>query len=149
MRSEDRADDVVRRANVRDPIANRFVDRIFQRAAAALHRYDFGAEEMHAKDVELLARHIDFARVDDALQSEERAGGGGGDAVLAGAGLRDDPLLAHSFRDERLTDGVVNLVRAGVIEIFAFEEQSKSAAQLREFFRFGERRRTSDEIRAD
>ena len=37
------------------------------------------------------------AHVDDAVQAEQGADGGGGDAVLAGPGLGDDALLAHAL----------------------------------------------------
>jgi len=41
--------------------------------------------------------------------------------VLAGAGLGDDPPLAHPLRQEYLAKGVVELVRSGVVEILALE----------------------------
>ena len=82
---------------------------------------DFGSEEAHAVDVELLAAHVFLAHVDDALEAEECADGGGGDAVLAGAGLGDDALLAHALGEQALAEGVVDLVGAGVEEVFALE----------------------------
>ena len=54
---------------------------------------DLGAEELHAEDVRLLPLDIDLAHIDDALEAKAGAGGGGRDAVLAGAGLGDDPVL--------------------------------------------------------
>ena len=41
--------------------------------------------------------------------------------MLAGAGLGDDAGLAHPARQQRLTERVVELVRAGVVEILALE----------------------------
>src|SRR5205085_2882829 len=105
--------------------------------AAAPRRQDIRAEKVHAKNVDLLPRHVHFAHVDDALEPEERAGGGGGDAVLSRAGLGDDPLLPYPLRDQRLTDSVVDLVRAGVIQIFAFQKEPERPAQLREPPRLG------------
>ena len=61
------------------------------------------------------------------LQAEARAGGGGGDAVLAGAGLGDDARLAHAPREQDLAEHVVDLVRAGVIELFALEIDLRAA----------------------
>jgi hypothetical protein len=49
--------------------------------------------------------------------------------VLAGAGLGDDAGLAHALGEQRLADGVVHLVRAGVVEVLALEEDLR-AAQL-------------------
>jgi hypothetical protein len=55
------------------------------------------------------------------LEAEDGGGGGGGDAVLAGAGFGDDALFAHAEGEQGLADGVVDLVGAGVVEVFAFE----------------------------
>src|SRR5690606_10017569 len=48
-------------------------------------------------------------------------GCGGGDPVLSGAGLGDDPLRSETFRQQGLADGVVDLVGAGVAEVFPLE----------------------------
>ena len=68
------------------------------------------------------------------------ARGGGGDAVLAGAGLGDDALLAHAAGEQRLAEHVVDLVRAGVGEVLALE-QHPHAEPLREAVALGDRRR--------
>ena len=67
-------------------------------------RPHFGAEQLHAEDVQLLAADVFLAHVDDAFEAEVGTGGGGGDAVLAGAGLGDHALLAHAEREQRLAD---------------------------------------------
>jgi hypothetical protein len=54
------------------------------------------------------------AHVHHAFHAEHRRHRRGGDAVLAGAGLGDDALLAHPLGEQHLADGVVDLVRAGV-----------------------------------
>ena len=79
------------------------------------------AEQFHAEDIQLLAANVFLAHVDVAFQPEQRADGGGGDAVLAGAGFRDDALLAHALRKQALAQAVVDLVRAGVVQVFAFQ----------------------------
>ncbi len=38
-----------------------------------------------------------------------------------GAGFGDDALLAHAPREQRLAERVVDLVRAGVEQVFALE----------------------------
>ena len=68
-----------------------------------------------------LAADVLLAHVDDALQPQHGAGGGGCDAVLPRAGLGDDALLAHVLGEEGLAEGVVNLVGAGVGEVFPFQ----------------------------
>ena len=82
------------------------------------------AQQAHAEDVEALAAHVLLAHVDDAFEAEQRADGGGGDAMLARAGLGDDALLAHAARQQRLAEAVVDLVRAGVQQVFALEIDS-------------------------
>jgi hypothetical protein len=47
--------------------------------------------------------------------------------VLAGAGLGDDPRLAHAHRQQDLADAVVDLVRAGVVELVALEPDLRAA----------------------
>ena len=102
MRAEHRAEDVVRRRDVRHPVADSLVDRVFERLRPARHRHDLRAEEAHPEDVELLARHVDLAHVDDALQAQQSAGRRRGDAVLARARLGDDSPLAHPPGEQRL-----------------------------------------------
>jgi len=41
--------------------------------------------------------------------------------MLAGARLRDDALLAHAPRQQNLPQHIVDLVRAGVVELVALE----------------------------
>ena len=77
---------------------------------------------------------------------EARAHGGGGDAVLAGAGLGDDAALAHRARDQRLADGVVDLVRAGVVEVFALEKDLRATDLFRQALGVIDRRRPADVV---
>ena len=60
------------------------------------HGADLGAEQLHPEHVEGLAFGVHLAHVDHALQPEQGGRGGGGHPVLAGAGLGDDPPLAHA-----------------------------------------------------
>ena len=41
--------------------------------------------------------------------------------MLAGAGLGDDALLAHAPREQDLAEHIVDLVRAGVVQLLALE----------------------------
>jgi hypothetical protein len=66
--------------------------------------------------------------------------------VLAGAGLRDDAALAHVARDQHLTHRIVDLVRAGVIEILALEQDLCAANLLRQPLGVIDRARTADVV---
>ena len=84
-------------------------------------RHHLGAEQLHAEHVGLLPLDVGRAHVDGAGQAEQRADGGGGDAVLAGAGLGDDAGLAHAPGQQDLAHAGVDLVRAGVVQLVALE----------------------------
>ena len=100
VRAHHRADAVVGVADVRDPVAQRLVDRVLERARAARHGVHLGAEQLHAEDVQRLAPHVLLAHVDLALEPQQRAGGGGRRPVLARTGLRDHARLAHVLGEQ-------------------------------------------------
>ena len=132
VRAGDGAEDVVRRLDVGDPVAEGLVDRVLEGARAGGHRDDLGAEQPHAGDVERLAPGVLLAHVDGAGQPHERGRGRRRDAVLAGAGLGDDPGLADPLGEQRLAEHVVDLVRAGVVEVLALEQDPGAAGVLGE-----------------
>ena len=105
MRAVSGAEDVMRGADVGDPIAHRFVDGFLQASSgrpspARLPRRASSCERRSAPGVA-----IDRAHVDDAFEAEHRADRGGGDAVLARAGFGDDAGLAHASGEQDLADG--------------------------------------------
>ena len=146
MRPHDAADEVVRGRDVGHPVAHRLVDRVLQGAAAAGHGPHLGAEQAHAEDVGRLARHVDLAHVDDALEAEVGADRRRRDAVLAGAGLGDDARLAEALRQQPLPDGVVDLVGAGVGQVLALEVDLGAAELSRQVLGEVQRRRPAGEV---
>ena len=78
-----------------------------------------------------LALHVFGAHVNDAFEAEARRHGGGGDAVLARAGFRDDARLAHAHGEQALAEAVIDFVRAGVQQVFALEVNARAAEILR------------------
>ena len=134
------ADDVVSVGDVGHPIAHRLVQRVLQGAGAAGDGHDLGAHQPHAKDVELLPLGVLDAHIDDALQAELGADGGGGHSVLPGAGLGNDSLFAHPPGQQALAEGVVDLVGAGVVQVLALQGHLQPAG-LAQAGRFGERGR--------
>ncbi len=127
MRSEHRAQEIVAIRDGPDPVAHGLVDGILQRSRSGVDAPDFCPEQLHAENVERLARHVFRAHVDVALQPEQRAGGRRCDAVLSCARLRDDPRFPHATGQQGLADRVVDLVRAGMRQVFALEKHARSA----------------------
>jgi hypothetical protein len=124
MRAEHRTQHVVRVANARHPVAHGLVDGVFECSAAGIHLGHLGAQQLHALHIQVLPPCVLAAHVDGARQLVSRRGGRGRDAVLPGAGFRDHARLAHAARQQTLADGIVDLVRAGVQQVLAFEEHA-------------------------
>ena len=85
--------------------------------------------------------HVLGAHVDGALEPEPRGHRRHGDAVLAGTGFGDQALLAHTQREQRLPQRVVELVRAGMAQVLALEVDVRTAEVLAEPRRRVERSR--------
>src|SRR5712692_1793606 len=146
MRAEHRAEQVVRGADVGDPVAHGLVDSILERAAAGVHSHDFGAELSHAKNIKPLALHVLGAHVHHALEAQARRHRGGSYTVLTGAGFRDDAWLAHAHGEQALAQAVIDLVRAGVKQVFALQKDAWAAEVSRQARRKLQRRGTPGEI---
>ncbi len=125
-----RADHVIGVVDIGDPVAQRLVHRVLQRAVAIGHRRDRGAQQAHAEDIGFLTLDVGGAHVDRARQIEAGADGGRSHAVLARAGFRDDAGAAHALGQQDLADAVVDLVRAGVVQLFALQVDLGAAEML-------------------
>ena len=144
VRAGRRADQVVGVRDVGHPVAQGLVHGVLQGRRAAGHRPHLRAQQVHAQDIGRLPLHVDRAHVDDAGQAEEGADGGGGHAVLARAGLGDDPRLAHAPGQQDLAHAVVDLVRAGVVQLLALQIDLRAAEVLGEPLGEIERARPAD-----
>ena len=83
--------------------------------------HDIGAQQFHAHHVRVFLGDVDFAHVNFAFQPEIGGGGGQRHAVLTGAGLGNQAFFAQVFRQQPFAHAVIELVRAGVVEVFAFQ----------------------------
>ena len=102
--------------------------RVFE----GFHRHNGGAQQLHAEHIGRLTLDVLGAHVHHAFHAVAGGHGGGGHAVLAGTGFGDHPLLAHALGQQRLANGVVDLVRPGVVEVFALEVDLRAAAGFAE-----------------
>ena len=121
MRADGRTEEIERVVGRGAPISQGFVHGIGEGLTAGLRGTDFCAEHAHAFHIDALAFDVERAHKDNALHAHQGTSRGGGHTVLAGAGLGHDAPLAHVAGDENLPEGVVDFVRTGVVEVFAFE----------------------------
>ena len=146
MRTCHGTDDVEGVIDVGDPVAQCFVHGVFEGAGARDDRYDLCAQQFHTEYVGLLALDVGLPHVDHAGQAEAGRHGRGGHAVHTGTGFRDDALLAHLLGQQYLADAVVDFVRAGVVQLFAFKVNARAAEVIRKSFGKVERIGAADVI---
>ena len=127
VRAGGRTKDVVGRLHVGHPVAEGLVDRVLEGRRSSRHGDNFGSEHLHARDVQRLALGVLTSHVDRAVESKESSCGRGGHAVLASAGLGDDTRLAQLLGEQGLTEHVVDLVRARVVQVLALQEHAHTA----------------------
>jgi hypothetical protein len=105
-----------------------------QRLLTIHDRYHLGAHPLHPEYVRPLAPDIDGAHIDLAVKSESRRHGSRGIAMLPGPGLRDDTFLAHARDEQALAHDVIDLVGAGMIEVFTLDVYSCTTKPVRQEF---------------
>src|SRR5947209_775357 len=132
--------------HIRDPIAHRLIYRVFKSSRTSVDATYLGTEQFHPEDIKLLPLHIFGAHINHALKSHERTDRSRRDSMLASAGFRDDALLAHAARQQRLPNGVIDFVSACMQQVFTLEVDLRSAKLLRKPFRLEERRRAAREV---
>ena len=121
MWSSHRADTIECIAHIGHPVTQRIIHRILQRPPTRGHGDHFGAQQAHAEHVGGLTTHVMRAHVDDAFQTEFGTDRGSGNPMLASTGFCDDPGLAHAARQQDLSEHIVDLMRAGVVQLVALQ----------------------------
>lgn len=144
VRADGRAQQVVGGVGLGDPVADRFVDGVFEGCGALVDEAHLGSEQSHPLQVGGLPIGVDLAHVDHAVEAEERADRRGGDAVLSCTGVGDDPLLAEAAGEQTLCEAVVDLVGTGMGQVLAFDPH-RHAVLRAEAAQAGERGRPAGE----
>src|ERR1700730_11707302 len=119
MGAEDRAEEIVRRSHIGHPIAHGLVDGVFQGSATRIDADHFCSEKSHSENVQALAFHVLGAHINRACEAETSGDGSGRNAMLAGAGFRDDALFPHAYGEKALAESIIYFMSAGMEEIFA------------------------------
>ena len=115
MRTDRAAQQVEDAFGVSDPGAHGLVDGSSKGAITGGHRNHLCAQQQHAVDVGGLTLNVDSTHVDRAGQTDTGTGGSRSHAMLTGTGFSNDPLLAHTQGQQRLTEGIVDFVRTRVV----------------------------------
>ena len=123
--------------NICHPIAKGFVDGVLEGAGPSLYRNHRCAKKLHASDVEGLTFGINLTHVDDTLEPKKCGSGCARYSVLPSACFGDYACLSHALSQKRLTQNVVDFVRARVIEVFPLQEHADVTSVRGESFRFG------------
>ena len=139
-----RPDAIKRVTHIGDPVTQRIVHGVFQCAATGSYRHHFGTQKFHAEHVWRLTFHVVRAHVNHALQSEFRTYCGGCHTVLTSSGFSDDPRLAHAARQNDLTQHVVDLMCASVVQLVALHVDLRAPEFLSEALGKVERGRASN-----
>ena len=82
-------------------------------------------EHSDPKDVQLLSPDILCAHVDITLETEFGTDSSGSNTMLTSTSLCDDPLFTQSLGEQDLSDGIVDLVRSGMVQVLSPSCQRK------------------------
>lgn len=84
-------------------------------------RYHFGTENLHASNIGPFLGNINLPHVNFTGHLKEGGGRGEGDSVLTRSRLGNQFGFAHFARQQSFAQAMINLVRAGMIQVFSFD----------------------------
>ena len=125
------------------------VHRLLEGLQAVGHLDHARAQDLHAGHVGRLLFHVYGTHVDVAFQPEIGRRGGQRHAVLARAGFGDHLFLAHVLGQQRFAHAVVELMRAGVVEVLALGVELHVAQRGRQPLQMRHRRGPPLKLPAD
>ena len=140
MRPGRSPDDIEMRFGIGDPVPQRLIHGILERAGSGGHRMHHSPEQTHAVNSGFLPFDILGPHENLTFHAEQRTGGCGGNTVLAGAGFSDDTGLAHAPCQQGLADHVVDFMGAGVVQLIAFHVELGTTKMLGQAISVIERR---------
>jgi len=135
MRTNSRPNDVVRSRKVDYPSSQCLVDCVAQGLRARFHGNDRGSEKLDTEHIQSLAPNVFRTHVDGAFHAELGTDRSSRDTVLASSSLGNNLGFAESASNEYLAKCVVDLVAAGVVQIFSLQPDVRSTRVLGEAFR--------------
>ena len=103
------------------PVADRLVGRILEGLVSTVHRIDLSSQHAHALYVRTLALYIQCAHIHAARHIHQSAHRSCSHTMLTCTRLCHDTSLAHLLGNQYLSDGIVDLMCASVIEVLALQ----------------------------
>ena len=94
------------------------------RTGAAGNRHQFTAKNFHFCYIGMFLGNIYLAHVNFAFDADEGACGGKRNAVLSSASFCKHFGFGHVLGQQCFTDAVASFVGAGMVRIFAFQEDA-------------------------
>ena len=146
MRSRHGANDVMRRVDVGNPVPQGFIQRVFQGLRPGMHRNHASTEQLHPIHIRTLPLDIRLSHINDTLQAQSGGNRRRRHPMLSCARLGNHPGFAHAFGEQRLANGVIDLVCAGVVQVFPLEINLRATKLPGESFREIERRGSTNVI---
>ena len=125
------------------------INSFLERPETETDRNDVCAEHLHTGDVRSLFCYVDLAHVDITFKTEISGSCRQRHAMLAGSGLGDQFLLAHVFGKQAFTHAVIELMGAGMVQIFPFQVDLGPSQKIGQVLAVVDRCRTSLEILPD
>ena len=86
--------------------------------------------QFHPVDVQRLSAGVFFSHEHHAGHVHQRRGRGRSDTVLSGAGLGNQAGFAHLLCQKRLSQDIVDLMRARVVQVLPLEIDLRTAQVL-------------------
>ncbi len=125
------------------PFPHTGVHSIFQGPGAAGDRMHPGAQQFHAVHVQRLTDSVFLSHINLTFHVQQGGGGGSGHAVLPCAGLGNEAGLSHLFSQQGLAQHIVDLVRAGMVQILSLEIDSGPSQIPSHLLRIIQKRRSA------
>ena len=97
------------------PFSHGLIDGILQGHGTGSYGMYLDSEEFHTIDIQRLPVSIFFSHKNFAFHTEECCCRSGSHTMLSGTGLCDQTGLTHLFCQQCLSQGIVDLVGAGVV----------------------------------
>ena len=123
MRAYGRADNIISVGRMATPVADRFVGCVFQGHVSGSNGNNGSSQHFHFLHIDMLAFYIRLSHINDTFHIHQRTYGSCCYSMLSGSGFGDDAFLSHAACQQDLSDGVVDFVCTGMIQVFPFQIQ--------------------------